>query len=214
MTKVPIFWYLEEFNLLNHLPKEQLKILAENLEMFHYRKGEEITIRDEDGFYFIKNGVVKSQTTIKSEFVTNDILTKGTIYGNTGPESSDSKLTAVDSTVVCLISKEDIISLGDKYPALNRVLCTVYENKILKLEQRLKDIVSKDAKQRINEFLINFITTHGSEENGILKAKNILNHADIANLTYTSRQTVSNTLSKLRTEGNLNYDNNWFYLKP
>ena len=43
-------------------------------------------------------------------------------------------------------------------------------------------------------------------ETDLLVAKNLLSHKEIANLTNTSRQTVSNTLSIMRKKGIINYD--------
>ena len=40
----------------------------------------------------------------------------------------------------------------------------------------------------------------------MLTAKNLLSHQDIAHLTNTSRQTVSNVMSKLRKEGLIDYN--------
>jgi len=64
----------------------------------------------------------------------------------------------------------------------------------------------KDSKTRIEEFVRSFIEEFGIGKEDRVKAKSLLSHKDIANLTNTSRQTVNNVLSTLRKEKKIDYD--------
>jgi CRP/FNR family transcriptional regulator len=74
------------------------------------------------------------------------------------------------------------------------------------LQRNLEDLLYKDSETRIKEFVLNYITEFGIKKDGIIKVKNLLAHRDIVQLTNTSRQTVSNVLSKLRREGVIDYN--------
>ena len=53
----------------------------------------------------------------------------------------------------------------------------------------------------------------GREKEGVMRVKNLLSHKDISQLTSTSRQTVSNVMSKLRREGVIDYNAKEMILK-
>ncbi|MEP5601303.1 MAG: helix-turn-helix domain-containing protein, partial [Algibacter sp.] len=86
----------------------------------------------------------------------------------------------------------------------------IYGLRIQKLERRLHDLLYKDSATRIREFISDYLEEFGEKNDiGILTAKNLLSHKEIANLTNTSRQTVSNVLSTMRKDGVIDYDINF-----
>jgi CRP/FNR family transcriptional regulator len=85
---------------------------------------------------------------------------------------------------------------------VNKQFC----NRIRKIENRLLSIILKDAKTRISEFLADFVIEFGKKTEQGFEVKNILTHDDIANLTATSRQTVSSTLNELRNKRLIEYN--------
>jgi CRP/FNR family transcriptional regulator len=74
------------------------------------------------------------------------------------------------------------------------------------LETRLQDLLYKDSKARISEFIKAYVEEFGEDKIDSIEAKNLLSHKDIANLTNTSRQTVSNVLSNMRKANEIKYD--------
>jgi len=95
----------------------------------------------------------------------------------------------------------------EKHKSLKNGVLKVNGLRIKKLERRLHDLLYKDSPTRIKEFIFDYIQEFGEEnENGKQIAKNLLSHKEIANLTNTSRQTVSNTLSKMQKDGLIEYD--------
>ena len=96
--------------------------------------------------------------------------------------------------------------IPDSHSSLKNQLLKLHGLRIRKLQRNLEDLLYKDSETRIKEFILNYITEFGDKKDGILKAKNLLSHKDIAQLTNTSRQTVSNVLSKLRRDGVIDYN--------
>jgi CRP/FNR family transcriptional regulator len=95
----------------------------------------------------------------------------------------------------------------EKHKSLKNGVLKVYGLRIQKLERRLHDLLYKDSTTRIKEFIVDYLDEFGeTSKEGKLIAKNLLSHKEIANLTNTSRQTVSNVLSKMRKEGVINYN--------
>ncbi len=95
----------------------------------------------------------------------------------------------------------------EKHKSLKNGVLKVYGLRIRKLERRLHDLLYKDSATRIQEFVFDYLKEFGEEdEKGRLVAKNLLSHKEIANLTNTSRQTVSNILSTMRKKGIIHYN--------
>ena len=94
----------------------------------------------------------------------------------------------------------------EKHKSLKNGIIKIYGLRIQKLERKLQDLLYKDSDTRIREFIMDYVRTQGETNNGSINAKNLLTHKDIANLTNTSRQTVSNILSKMRKTGLIDYN--------
>ena len=105
-------------------------------------------------------------------------------------------------------------ALMERHKSLKNGILKIYGLRIKKLERRLHDLLYKDSPERIKDFTLDYLEEFGEkDEFGNLVAKNLLTHKDIANLTNTSRQTVSNVLSLMRKEGSIFYDTQIISLK-
>ena len=96
--------------------------------------------------------------------------------------------------------------LMEKHKSQKNGIIKIYGLRIRKLERRLQNLLYKDSTTRIKEFIVDYITEHGEIENNKIVAYHLLTHQDISNLTNTSRQTVSNTLSKMRKNNEIDYN--------
>jgi len=66
--------------------------------------------------------------------------------------------------------------------------------------------VFKDARTRVVEFIKEMGEERGKKVGFETLIKNYLTHQDIANLTGTSRQTVTTIMNKLRDQNLINFD--------
>ena len=89
--------------------------------------------------------------------------------------------------------------LMQEHKSLKNGVLKIYGFRIKKLEPRPNDLIYKDSKTRITEFITDYINGFGEKnDNGKLVVNNLSSHKDIVNLTNTSRQRVNNVLSTLR----------------
>ena len=79
-------------------------------------------------------------------------------------------------------------------------------NRLMKAETRLEALIFKDARARIIDFLKDSVIRRGRKVGYEMLLKHCLTQQDIANITGTSRQTVTSVLNELRKE-NLIYFN-------
>ena len=184
--------------------------LCELLEMESISKGSIIEIgeREKKCVFFLKQGAVKIVNSTND--VTKYVVQKGNIFGELSlydkDAASEELALALEDSIICYIEADLMQELIDKHKSLKNGLLKIYGLRIRKLETRLQDLLYKDSKARISEFIKAYVEEFGEDKIDSIEAKNLLSHKDIANLTNTSRQTVSNVLSNMRKANEIKYD--------
>ncbi len=211
MKAITKYWFLEGFNLFKKLGMLNMMKICEVLEMDNIEKGNPISLSTDrkNSIFFLKKGSVKIVNT------TNDsvkyVVKRGNIFGELAlydKEAAKEEIAyALEDCIICYIESERMNALMEKHKTLKNGVFKIYGLRIKKLERRLSDLLYKDSPTRIKEFIIDYLDEFGeTNETGKRIAKNLLSHKEIANLTNTSRQTVSNVLSKMRKDGIIDYD--------
>ena len=185
--------------------------ICEILEMDNIEKGKAIELPNEfkNSVYFLKRGSVKIVNTTNN--TVKYIVKRGNIFGELAlynrEAAKDEVAYALEDCVICYIESRQMEELMEKHKSLKNGVLKVYGLRIKKLERRLLDLLYKDSPTRIKEFIADYLDEFGeADQSGKLVAKNLLSHKEIANLTNTSRQTVSNVMSKMRKEGEIDYN--------
>lgn len=211
MKTVTKYWFLEGFNLFKKLGRLNMMMMCEILEMDTIEKGEIINLNDDlkNNIFFLKKGSVKIMDT------TNDmvkyVVKKGNIFGELAlynkAAAKEEVAYALEDCVICYIESEHMDKLMEKHKSLKNGILKIYGLRIQKLERRLYDLLYKDSNTRIKEFVFDYMNEFGEKNSsGKYIAKNLLSHKEIGNLTNTSRQTVSNVLSKMRKDKLIDYN--------
>ena len=212
MIKVTKYWFLKDFNLFKKMGKNNLMNMSPLFEMINVKKGEELYLNrsDKKVVYFVKTGMIKIVN--KDTEHTISVLNMGNIFGELSiyeeqqNDEQGEKAIVLENGVVCAIETEQMKMMLEKHSSLKNELIKLQGLRIRRLQRNLEDLLYKNSETRIQEFILNYIKKYGQEKEGIIIAKNLLSHKDIAQLTSTSRQTVSNILSKLRREGVIDYN--------
>jgi len=186
--------------------------ICEILEMDNIEKGNPISLsaNHKNSIFFLKRGSVKIVNT------TNDtvkyVVKRGNIFGELAlydkKAATEEVAYALEDCVICYIESERMEGLMEKHKSLKNGILKICGLRIKKLERGLHDLLYKDSATRIQEFIFDYVEEFAEEDKtGKNVAKNLLSHKEIANLTNTSRQTVSNVLSILRKDIIINCDN-------
>lgn len=214
MKTITKYWFLEGFDLFEKLGKRDMMQISEAIEMDYIDKGKCLDPGDEhkDSVCFLKKGSVKIIDD-KSNIVKH-IVRRGNVFGELALFDTETASTevayALEDCVVCYITSEQMEALMEKHISLKNGLLKVYGLRIQKLERRLSNLLFKDSVTRIEEFVYDYIDQFNeSDDPNTMIARNLLSHKDIANLTNTSRQTVSNVLGIMRKEGRITYDSSF-----
>ena len=89
---------------------------------------------------------------------------------------------------------------------LNLFFMRVFAARQLELERRLESLVFRDSRTRVVEFLVELVHKKGQRVGYEWVVRNFITHQEIANMTATSRQTVTTTLNDLRAQKLLTFN--------
>lgn len=217
--KVSKVWYLDQFNMMERLPKSELTYIAENMNMVHIKKGNPILFAQGTSpyIYFVKTGILKVGTyTDEGQEDLKYLVKPGHIFGElalVGQGNPNDFAIAVEDCIFCLIDIPSMRELMRKYPDLNEAVLQLMGTRIRKLEKRLEGILFKTSRHRVLEFMLTYLEEFGRRDGQRLKIRNNLTFSDIAKLTSTSRQTVNSIMSELRRQETIHYDKDWIWME-
>jgi CRP-like cAMP-binding protein len=207
-------WYLENFNLFEGLSPDKMKELDKKLSMSNIDKNEIIYFADEpsNSIFLLKEGHVKlTRISDDGKEAITAILRPGEIFGElaiAGGSIREDTAIALDETIICTISKENFENLLIENPKLNLRITKIIGMKLQRVERDLENLTFKDSSTRIIDFLIRYAEEYGKKIGDEIFIKTTLTHQDIANLTATSRQTVTTVMNNLKDEKIIDFSRN------
>ncbi|MBX9851448.1 MAG: Crp/Fnr family transcriptional regulator [Cytophagaceae bacterium] len=160
--------------------------------------------------YFLKKGLLTISRHEGKKEITVDVINQGDVFGQIYSDQNfnsnkESIKVISDEAVICTFTKENFEKVLQNNPSL----CLKYSKKVgdrlLSIQQRYSNLVFKDAKTRLIEFLIEYSRRNGNQNENNFVAKNMLTHQDIADLIGCQRQTISTLLKELKEENSIDY---------
>ncbi|NRB63936.1 MAG: Crp/Fnr family transcriptional regulator [Saprospiraceae bacterium] len=206
-------WYLENIDVSGIFCTK--KINRGDLEAHShkvFRKGEYIYLPEEnaDKIFFLTEGRVKIGTyNDEGKEITKAILNGGEVFGELsmiGEERRRDFAYAMEETNVCILSTNEMQGLMRNHNALGLFLLKIVGSRVLEMEKRLESLVFKDSRTRVIEYLHTLGERKGQKVGYEVVVRRFLTHQEIANLTATSRQTVTTILNELRSKGLITFD--------
>lgn len=205
-------WHLENFNLFKDSPKTIIQELRDKTIMCEMVKDEFIYFEEDpsDTIYFLKKGKVKiGNYSDEGKEIIKAILQPGEIFGELSllhEQTRQDFAMVMEPSKLCKMKKSDFEDLMEKYGHLSLKISKIIGLRLRKIERRLESLVFKDARSRIVEFIKDQAESNGEKVGFETMIKNNLTHQDIANLTGTTRQTVTEVLNDLRRKNLINFD--------
>lgn len=205
-------WHLENFNLFKDSPKTIIQELRDKTIMCEMVKDEFIYFEEDpsDTIYFLKKGKVKiGNYSDEGKEIIKAILQPGEIFGELSLLNEQTRqdfAMVMEPSKLCKMKKSDFEDLMEKYGHLSLKISKIIGLRLRKIERRLESLVFKDARSRIVEFIKDQAESNGEKVGFETMIKNNLTHQDIANLTGTTRQTVTEVLNDLRRKNLINFD--------
>lgn len=205
--------YLTKIPALSTLSATELEQLSAIAQPRRAPKFQFIFMPDEpaDALFFLVKGRVKAGTfSPEGREIIKEVLQPGAIFGDlalAGEVLRSEFAQALQEEVEYFVVKmSDFQDLMHQCPRLLFACLQHLSQRLQRVEERLTRLVVKDARERIIEFLLETAGKEGRRVGYETLVKHYLTQQDIANLTGTSRQTVTSVLNDLR-KSNLIYFN-------
>lgn len=156
-----------------------------------------------DVIYFLARGTVKIGThSADGKEVIKSLIHPMAMFGELGLIGEKSRQDFAQAL------KEDVhvytlrVSDFKKLMRNNFELCSsvmsMFGGRLMRAETKLESLIFKDARTRIIDFIKDAVSKRGRRVGYEMLLKHSLTHQDIANITCTSRQTVTLVLNELK----------------
>jgi len=206
------FWYLENIDVTGIFCPKKMGNPSETQNQRTFKKGEYIYLPEEfsDKIFFLTGGRVKiGNYADTGKEITKAILGQGEVFGELsliGEEKRRDFAMAMEETTTCCVTVTEMKALLQDHNALNLFFMKIMGSRVLEMEKRLESLVFKDSRTRIVEFLEDLAVKKGQRVGYEMLVRRFMTHQEIANLTATSRQTVTTVLNELRNKNILTFN--------
>lgn len=199
-------WYLENIDVRNIFCPTKMENQVGSDHMIKIEKDASVYVSDQrsDYIYFIMEGRIKiGSISEDGKEITKAILSKGEVFGELsliGESNRRDYAIALEDSSICRILSSEMKSLIKDHSSLSMFFMKMMGSKVIEMEKRLESLVFKDSRSRIVEYLTELVRKRGQRIGYEWVVRNFITHQEIANLTATSRQTVTTVLNELRKD--------------
>ena len=207
------YWYLRDHKLFWTLSMSQIKQLCMITGFKKAKKGDIIYFSSSDipRVFLLKKGNIKIVSVDEDGNETiKDIIQKGDLFGelelDNDRNSNEYAKALTDEIIICSFLMSDFEDLLLKYPSLALSYTKFVGLKMKRIRNNYSNLISKDAKTRLYQFLKDWAEKEGKRTDNKVVIDNYLTQNDIAQIICTSRQTATQLLNEMETNGLLYYN--------
>lgn len=199
-------WFLENLDVTGLFCPKKLGAAQDEHHFKKFGKGEYVYLPEQnaDKIFFIAEGRVKiGSFNAAGKEITKAILNKGEVFGELSIISQGKRrdfAVAMEDVSICEMSVDEMTSLMNDHNKISLFMMKVMGSRVLEMEQRLESLVFKDSRSRIVEYISELVKKRGQRVGYEWVVRKFITHQEIANLTATSRQTVTTVLNELRNK--------------
>jgi CRP/FNR family cyclic AMP-dependent transcriptional regulator len=205
-------WFLENIDVTGIFCPKKLGSHSSSQSHKSFKKGDYIYMPDQssDKVFFLNEGRVKIGTYGENgKEITKAILNKGEVFGELAMIGEDKRRDfayAMEDSVACVLTTDEMKEMMKDHNGLSLFFMKVMGSRVLEMEHRLESLVFKDSRSRIVEYLVELVKKNGQRVGYEWVVRKFITHQEIANLTATSRQTVTTVLNELRASNLLTFN--------
>lgn len=198
---------LRQVPLFEGLDDEQLDAIALVTITRRFDKDQVIILAEEEGdaLFIISSGRVKvSIVSEDGREVILSLLGTGSVFGELSlldgkPRSAN--VVATENTGLYMLRRSDFLQLVYKVPQIAVGLLAELAARLRKTDRKIGGLALLDVTSRISETLLQLADEHGTETDDGVLLKSRPTHQQIANMSGTTRETVSRVLKRLEKQG-------------
>lgn len=200
--------------LFDELDDQLLQKLMSDVDRKRYEKGEVIfeTGQVSDRLYIVNAGRMKIYNyTREGKEQIIYILSEGDFIGEMSllkRTSFDFNAAALEDTHLCTISKQHFDGILKENPSIALKILEALHDKIIKLEQLVQNLSTKDIEARIASMLLGFIKESGTAPKDGMLLELPLNREEMGSFIGTTRETISRKLTSMQDDGIIAFEGN------
>jgi CRP/FNR family transcriptional regulator len=206
------YWYLRDHKLFRTLSFGQIRQLCIITGFKKAKKGEIIYFSSSDlpRIFLLKKGNIKIVAVDEDGNETiKDIIQKGDLFGEltleADSQSNEYAKVLSDDVAICSFLMSDFEDLLLRNPSLALSYTKFVGLKMKRIKNSYSNLISKDAKTRLFQFLKDWADKEGVRTENTVVIDNYLTQNDIAQIICTSRQTATQLLNEMETNGAIRY---------
>ena len=199
--------FLRNVSLFRGLSGEEIAAVAKNTTSRRFGRGSTIILAEQQGdaFFIIQKGRVKVSVSREGgREVILSFLGVGQVFGELSlldgkPRSAD--VTATEATELIMLRRPDFLRLITEKPSIVIGLLTELASRLRKVDYNIAGLALLDVTNRVSKTLLQLANEGGEqEEHGVL-IKNRPTHQQLAQMSGTTRETVTRVLRQLEEQG-------------
>ena len=198
---------LRQVPLFEALDDEQLEAIALVTITRSFDKDQVIILAEEEGdaLFIISTGQVKvSIVSEDGREVILSLLGAGAVFGELSlldgkPRSANVVATA--DTSLYMVRRSDFLQLVHKVPQIAVGLLAELAARLRKTDRKIEGLALLDVTNRVSETLLSLADEQGSPTPQGVQLQSRPTHQQIANMSGTTRETVSRVLKRLENQG-------------
>ena len=198
---------LKRVSLFEGLNDEELSTLSQVALPRLFSKDRVVIMAEDEGdtLFVISTGQVKvSIVSEDGREVILSMLGKGNFFGEMSlldghPRSAN--VTTMQETKLLMVRRADFLRLIQNKPQIAVKLLAVLASRLRKTDRKIKGLALSDVTGRITQTLLQLAEEQGSTTPEGVLIHNRPTHQDLANMSGTTRETVSRVLKRLESQG-------------
>ena len=199
--------FLSSVSIFSDLSDSELDNIKSLCKTRKYPKNSMIILEEEMGdvVFIVMSGTVKiTRVNDEGKEVILAMLGSGEVFGEMAildGESRSANALAQENCEVVTINREEFLNLikTNNKVALN--LMTEFAIRLRKSDQQIEALSLDDAEHRIGVSILNLAEEMGVIRQGVVTVENLPYQQDIANMSGTSRETVSRVMKIFEDRG-------------
>jgi len=198
--------FLRKVPLFEGLTDEDLEAIAKVTISRTYDKDQIIILAEEEGdaLFIIESGQVKVSIVSDDREVILSLLGNGAMFGELSlldgkPRSAN--VVATENTALYMVRRADFLQLIYKVPKIAIALLAELAARLRKTDRKIEGLALLDVTSRISETLLQLATDQGEQREEGIHLATRPTHQQLANMSGTTRETVSRVLKRLENQG-------------
>jgi len=199
--------YLQNISIFSDLPIVDIEKIATHMQSRSFIKNQVIMVEEEDtdSLFIIQSGSVKiTRTSEDGREVILSLMSVGDFFGELSlldGEVRSASVVALEDSEVSILTRRDFLDILKQNPHITVSLLQELAQRLRRSDEQIEALSLGDAAHRVALTILRIAEDRGMVQHGRAIIEELPLQQDIANMSGTSRETVSRMLHILEKDG-------------